>query len=421
MYVKRFSGSWFGHPFWRTRFVLSNSREVESVRLSGLDYVIIDDALGVGLESASPAGSPRSTACGKEPPKTPARVAPRRSSAWTDIKRTREKSDRQEAQALVARSKTVVRKVFSDARLGQAIQMQQVAPVVDEVVCSMDHNPRALLKVLRLKKKNEYTYLHSIAVCTLMVNVAIHLGKGRAEIRDYGLAGLLHDVGKMGVPDSILDKEGPLTDDEFRKVRSHSEHGYRILKKSADVPEAALDVCRHHHEKMDGSGYPFGLSADRISTVARLGAICDVFDALTSDRIYKPAWAPTKALSAMWSWEGHFDRELLFAFMQSLGLFAPGLTVRLRSNRLGLVLEPLHLNEPTRVVAFYATREKDWIAPEEVIIDDSLATDGIVAVADPADWGLGSRDALLERLRQAVTGNHTLERLVGEARTEEMA
>ncbi len=398
MYVKGFAGSWFAHPFWRARFVLTSSRDLERLRCSTVDYVVIDDVLGIGPVEAAPVRSVASMVAAKERPRNRPSAAHRRTTGWEDIERARARSDREKALALLSRSKKIVRKVFAEARLGQAIQVAEVAPVVDEIVSSIDQNPRALLKVLRLKKKNEYTYLHSVSVCTLMVNAAIHMGKGRAEIRDYGLAGLLHDVGKMGISDAILDKEGPLTEEEFGKVRQHSEYGYRILAGSDDVPETALDVCRHHHEKIDGSGYPFGLSEEGISPVARLGAICDVYDALTSHRAYKAAWAPTQALAAMWSWDGHFDRDLLFTFMQSLGLFPPHMLVRLRSNRIGLVLEPARPNDKTRVLAFYAIRDGEWIEPEEVVVDDTLATDGIVGVADPLDVGLDGSDAVLERL-----------------------
>lgn len=398
MYVESFSGSWFAHPFWRAHFVLRSAREVERVRHSGLDYVVIDDALGIGLETTTPEESRAPTVRAKQRPRAPAFVARRPSGGWAEIERARERSDRKEASALLTKSKKIVRKAFAEVRLGRAIRVEEVAPIVDDILHSIDHNPRALLSVLRLKKKNEYTYLHSVAVCTLMVNVAIHMGRKAEEIRDYGLAGLLHDVGKMEIPDSILDKQGPLTDEEFREIRNHSEYGYGILSQSAEVPDAALDVCRHHHEKMDGTGYPFGLSHDGISTVARLGAICDVYDALTSSRVYKDASTPTQALAAMWSWDGHFDRELLFTFMQSLGVFAPNLIVRLRSNRLALVLEPTRPNQQTRVLAFYAMREANWTEPEEVTIDDSLATDGIVGLADPVEWDLGEHDAIVGRL-----------------------
>lgn len=212
------------------------------------------------------------------------------------------------------------------------------------------------------------------------------------------MAGLLHDIGKMGVPALVLNKAGKLTDAEFQSVRTHPEHGYQLLSNTPNVGEIALDVCRHHHEKMDGSGYPFGLRADAISLVARLGAICDVYDALTSDRAYKKAWSPTEAIGAMWSWEGHFDRDLLFTFMQSIGVFPAGMLVRLRSNRLAIVLENKRRNSRPRVLCFYDIRERLLIPVEEVTIEDNLASDSIVAPTQPDEWGLNNWDCLSESL-----------------------
>jgi HD-GYP domain-containing protein (c-di-GMP phosphodiesterase class II) len=241
--------------------------------------------------------------------------------------------------------------------------------------------------------------MHSMAVCTLMVNAARHMGKSEAETRDFGMAGLLHDLGKMGIPDTILNKESRLTDAEFRAVCDHPEQGYQALSRSPNIPDMALDVCRHHPEKMDGSGYPFGLPSEAISLGARLGAVCDVYDALTSERVYKNAWTPVEALTAMWSWEGHFDRDLLFTFMKSIGIFAPGMLVQLRSNRLALVLENKRRNSRPRVIVFYATRDREFLAPEELVIQENLANDSIVAPADPDDWGFADWAAMAQRLK----------------------
>jgi len=337
MYVCGFGGSWFSHPFWRAKFVLQTQQDLDRVQGSNVAYVVIDDALGI-----EPAVQAEARPAPAATPSAPVRLrSPERSARaqWDEREKALERSDKQQAKALVARSMKVLRTAFADVRLGRAVRMDEVTAIVDDVVGTIDRNPRTLLEILRLKSKNEYTYLHSVAVCTLMVNAARHMAKGATETREYGLAGLLHDLGKMGVDDAILNKEGKLTDAEFLAVRNHPEHGYQVLSQSPNIPEAALDVCRHHHEKMDGSGYPFGLPAEAISMVARLGAVCDVYDALTSERVYKDAWSPVEALTAMWSWEGHFDRALLFTFMQSIGVFPAGMLVQLRSNRLALVLE----------------------------------------------------------------------------------
>jgi HD-GYP domain-containing protein (c-di-GMP phosphodiesterase class II) len=400
MYVCGFGGSWFGHPFFRAKFVLRTERDVERVQYSDIPYVVIDDERGVAPELA--AASAPST-----PALTPAAPTPRPKASrseppkhWYADEQARERSDRQRAKQLVSRSLKVLRAAFTDVRLGRAVRMDEVKAIVDDIAGAVERSPRTLLEVLQLKQKDEYTYMHSIAVCTLMVNAARHMGKGAAETREYGLAGLLHDLGKMGVSDTILNKAGKLTEAEFLEVRDHPERGYRILTQSPNVPEMALDVCRHHHEKMDGSGYPFGLPADAISLVARLGAVCDVYDALTSERVYKNAWSPAEALTAMWSWEGHFDRTVLFSFMQSIGVFPPGMLVQLRSNRLALVLENKRRKTRPHVLAFYATRDRAFVALQELVIQDNLANDSIVAWAQPEEWGFDDWDSLAERLKR---------------------
>ena len=367
MYICGFGGSWFDHPFWRIKFVLQNRQDLERIQSSDVPYVMIDDSLGIGpepvIETARvPAAPPARTIAPIRIRQFPPRPN-RKLAGWDEADKTREREDRQYAKTLVARSMKVLRAAFMDVRLGRAIRMEEVTSIVHDVVGAVERNPRALLEMLRLKQKNEYTYMHSIAVCTLMVNVARHMGKSESEARDYGVAGLLHDLGKMGIPDTILNKEGRLSDDEFRTVRDHPELGYQVLVQSTNIPDMALDVCRHHHEKMDGSGYPFGLPADTLSLGVRLGAVCDVYDALTSERIYKEAWSPIEAISAMWSWEGHFDRALLFTFMQSIGIFAPGMLVQLRSNRLAMVLDNKRRNSRPRVLAFYATRDRSFLTP----------------------------------------------------------
>ena len=394
MYVSKFGGSWFSHPFWRAKFILQSAEDVARVRQSGVPHVVIDEALGVPLtprvKPVSPVGTP-----------TPAsRTTFKSQPRWDVDERSHERFDRQRAKAMLARSTKILREAFADVRLGRAVRIEEVTSIVEDVVESVDRAPRTLLEMLRLKKKDEYTYMHSVAVCTLMVNATRHLGLSIAETRNYGLAGLLHDLGKMGISDDILNKAGKLTPAEFIVMKDHPEHGYRMLSQSPNIPEMALDVCRHHHEKMDGTGYPFGLPADEISAVARLGAICDVYDALTSERVYKGACSPVEAVTAMRGWDGHFDTALLFSFMQSIAVFPPGMLVRLRSNRLALVLENKRRSSRPRVLAFFAAREREFIKPEVVVIEDNLANDSIVAAASPEEWGIADWDEVLRGLRE---------------------
>lgn len=395
MYVCGFGGSWLQHPYWRARFLVETEKDVAKMRDSGVPYVLINDKLGTAPARRADAGE---IAAPRAPALMRRALAPGWNNARDDLQRSKRAQERKQAQHLVDRSKRAMIGVFNAARLGRAPHVAEVASIVDDISQSVANNLNALLNVIRLKNKDEYTYLHSVAVCTLMVNVARQLGLDAETARDLGLAGLLHDIGKMSVPEPVLNKEGQLTAAEFEIVKNHPRQGHELLARVADMAPMALDVCLHHHEKIDGRGYPHGLTHGEISLAARLGAICDVYDALTSDRPYKGAWSPAEAVGAMWSWEGHFDPELLFAFMRSIGIFPVGMLVKLRSNRLGVVLGTTRRNARLRACAFYSTRDNRFCEPEIVSIKDSLDGDQILAPADPATWGLADWDAMKARI-----------------------
>ncbi|MEA3540629.1 MAG: HD-GYP domain-containing protein [Pseudomonadota bacterium] len=304
-----------------------------------------------------------------------------------------------EATRVTNQSKKVMREIFDSARLGKAVQCASVTAVVADVTSMIEKNRQAFLKVLRLKSKDEYTYLHSVAVCALMINLGRQLKLDEARIADLGTAGLLHDIGKMLVPADVLNKPGRLTAEEFAIIQTHAERGSQLLEEIGAVPDLALDVCRHHHEKMDGTGYPSRLPGAQISLAARMGAICDVYDALTSNRVYKQAWTPVEAITRMRSWEGHFDSALLFSFMQSIETFPVGMVVRLRSNRLGVVLDNGRRASRPKVLAFYSTRDQEWIEKDIVVIGESLSRDAILEEVDPAHWGI--ERAAIDRLMEA--------------------
>jgi HD-GYP domain-containing protein (c-di-GMP phosphodiesterase class II) len=194
----------------------------------------------------------------------------------------------------------------------------------------------------------------------------------------------------MAVPDPVLNKPGKLTDEEFAVVREHPQRGYDMLVQSDDAPAISAEVVLHHHEKFDGTGYPHGLKGEEISLHARMGAICDVYDAITSNRPYKEGWAPAESIARMLEWEGHFDPKLLDAFVRSIGIYPVGTLVRLRSNRLGLVVAE-NKREPThpKVKAFYSIYERTVIKTEVITIGTSLRDDAIMKRELPEHWNLG--------------------------------
>ncbi|MEP3420963.1 MAG: HD-GYP domain-containing protein [Erythrobacter sp.] len=386
MFITGFGGSWFDHPFWRGQFLLDNANDVDRVKNANLPFVIIDIDKGIGPLDDKDGGHTDNAIVG---------IDDNSHDRWTDYndfqsgwrrssRPTPPRTDHQsrEAARLLHRSKDTMRNVFDDARLGCAIHAPIITGVVEDVIDAITLESRVFLTVARLKNKDDYTYLHSVAVCALMVSVGRYLNLDKSFIRDLGMAGLLHDVGKMAVPDAILNKQGALSDDEFKVVRKHPEKGHQLLLESAGICDAALDVCRHHHERMDGTGYPDGLNDETLSFAARLGAICDIYDALTSNRAYKRAWTPHKAITEMSKWNGHLDRRILASFVQAIAMYPTGLLVTLSSNRLAILLGNDTGREKPFAIAFTDPEHVELNALEKVAIGKDPTSETIVSIED---------------------------------------
>ncbi|MGK2908982.1 MAG: HD-GYP domain-containing protein [Sphingobium sp.] len=395
MFIHKFEGGWMSHPFWRAGFLLEDARDLQEIRTSDIAAVWIDEK-----KSARKFPTVRATKAITSGEAIAMRIRAARSEMRPASPRQSPlQEDRSAAAHTVARSKQIMRQVFDAVRLGRIIRSADVMSVINEISASLTRNRSMLIGVTRLKTKDEYTYLHSVAVCALMVNLAREIGLNEAETRDAGMAGLLHDVGKMAIPVEILNKPGRLTQDEFREIKEHTTKGHRMLTKGSGIPEAALDVCLNHHEKIDGTGYPRGLSADSITLFARMGAICDVYDAMTSRRAYKPPSSPTETIAAMHAAKGHFDSALLFRFMKSVGAYPTGLLVRMKSERLGVIMQNGKRGFRVRIKLFYDIAAQDFMAPHEITIDDAAPKDEIVNEEKPEDWDFSSwpslRDSLL--------------------------
>lgn len=393
MHVHEVCGSWMEHPFWKASFRLKSEDQLQQLQKSAVRQVVIDTDKGGDVlpkaallldAGAIAAPQPELTA-------TPSSVPAQRAS----LKPVSMQEEMQRANRIVSAAKGAMKTMFEDMRLGKAVDAVHCLPLVEEITQSVARNPGAIVSLARLKTSDDYTYMHCVAVCALMVSLARQLNLADDDVREAGLAGLVHDLGKSAMPIDVLNKPGKLTAEEFAIIRKHPEAGHRMLLEAKGVGEVPLDVCLHHHEKVSGNGYPHGLKGEQISVFARMGAVCDVYDAITSNRPYKAGWDPSESIQRMaqWAREGQFDEAIFQAFVRSIGIYPTGSLVKMASGRLAVVVEQgtQSLLHPL-VRAFYSTKSQEPIKPE--LIDTAKGHDQIASRESPSQWGFAKLDEL---------------------------
>lgn len=377
------------HPFWRTKFLLDNPQDLNAIVASGIKELWIDVAKGADVNNGTHSKTREQVEQEAEALLHEAEKAKLPSKVAFEEEITL-------ASNICAKAKTAVVEMFSDVRMGKAVEVEHAQELVEEISNSVMRHPHALISLARLKHADEYTYMHSVAVCALMIALARQLKMDEDLVHEAGMAGLLHDLGKMRIPHQILNKPGKLTDDEFNTMKAHPQLGADILLDNPLVSPLALDVILHHHEKVDGTGYPHGLKGDTISLLAKMGAVCDVYDAITSNRPYKKGWSPAESIRKMAEWsKSHFDEAVFQAFVKTVGIYPTGSLVRLESGRLGVVMEQSDssLLLP-KVKVFFSAKTRAPIIQETLDLADSKTKDRIIGRESPEDWGFKNLDML---------------------------
>lgn len=401
MYVRRFEGSWLHHPFWRARFVVRTERQLRRIRQSGV-HLFIDPDRGADLAPELPRQSPviarhpvRAAPIARTMPAADAVVScVRHKPIRVKAPPAFGKADQARAAALAQRSTKVVKALFDASQLGRTISTGPILSVVDDIATTLERSGAAFLKVTRLRTKDDALYTHSVAVCALMIGLARETGCSASAVQALGTAGLLHDVGKIALDDTLLVKSGTLSEGDWAELRRHPQLGHGVLAGDAGLPPSALDVCLHHHERLDGSGYPFGLRGEGVSHAVRMAAICDVYEALTAGLPGRPGLPPVEALAQMEAEGVKFDASLLFKFMRSIGVFPPGKLIRLRSNRLAITLLPAGEDLRPLARAFYSTVDTCFLPLADIVLSDRLSDDQAVSEEDPAKWFAGDWDTM---------------------------
>ena len=329
MYICELDRPWRQTDFLFQGFPLLKLEHIQAVR-ERCDYVFVDDTRRVLLDQGQVI----------VPTATPLRVT----RTMTRIPLALEV---QEAQEAYRSSALALDQVLSDVQLGRPIDTKACQALVKRNLESMLRNESAMLWLARLKSQDLYTSLHCLSVSILAMGFGTHLGLPDEKIELLGLAGLLHDVGKMKIDPAILNKPGKLTQEEFEHIKLHPSFGYQALCSQDDIPAAAVQAAHGHHERLDGRGYPQGLDGYQIPFITRVVTIVDAFDAITSHRAYDDARPIQTAYDVLRSGaDKQFDGALVQEFIRWLGVFPVGTLVELHTGEVALVGEKqpqLHL------------------------------------------------------------------------------
>jgi len=380
MFIHDINCGWIDHPFVFNTFRLKDEETIQKIIAYGIREVYIDTALGTDVADAQTKEEFDSeiheritrVAAGAKPVPTPLHE-----------EMTVARQVHQEAHK-------VVHSLLADARLGKQIEVEKAQPVVERITDSIFRNKDALTSLSRIKQKDDYTFQHSVSVCTLLVAFAHAMEIERDLIMELGIGGLLHDIGKMKVPDAVLNKPGALTEAEFALMKSHVAQGREILKQTKGVTETAILVAVQHHERFDGTGYPDRLKQDAISPYGQMASIVDVYDALTSNRVYHKGMEPTVALKKLFEWSKfHFNEELIQHFIRVIGIYPTGSLVSLESGLLAVVVRQGEKSLLHPLVRAIFDPNTGFVTPRDIdLATPPGSSDRIVQHELPGMWGI---------------------------------
>lgn len=279
----------------------------------------------------------------------------------------------------------IMEKAMADVRQGKALETEGTYALIDNMHESIARNKDALLLLTRIRNKDEYTLMHSVSVGAYVLNFCNVNKMPHSHTMDLAIGAMFHDLGKTLVPLTILNKPGKLGDSEFEIMKRHPELSAKILRSTEGLPPEAYDMGLHHHERFDGTGYPHGLKGDKIMFGSQLAALADVFDALTSDRCYKKGIDRVEGLRKLYEWsEYHFNKDLAYQFIRSIGVYPIGACVKLESERIGVVIGSTDDVVKPVVRVFYDDRKKNPLPVYD--LDLSQSDDGVLGYEDPQKW-----------------------------------
>ena len=282
-----------------------------------------------------------------------------------------------------------LKNLYGELTIGAKLDVSLLNQVSNDIVDSVLRNSNAMAILSRLKDKDGYNWRHMIN-CTILMSVfAKYLGIKSEQIQQLALGAMLHDVGHTKLPQGLINKTENLNEFEFKALKKHVVQSLGLVKGEAGISNLIMDMILNHHERIDGSGYPRGLSGTKISKPARMMAIVDVYDAMTSERPHQSGEEPIHALRFLLANKHQFDAQLVQKFIKCLGVHPVGTIVRLTNDRLALVLEG-NKQSPMKpkVKVFYNTKHKHHITGKDLDLHALEGEIKVVASVRPSDYEL---------------------------------
>lgn len=351
----------------------------------GIGEVYIDTARGLDIDRLPKNAGPRKVTA----PSGAERPRPRPQAPLTVEMRSAQDINRDAMQT--------IEQAYQTAKEGSVPEAGDMYKIAERMYDSIHRNSDALTLLGRIREKDTYTLQHSVSVCSYVLTMCQYYNMPEGQSLDFAVAALFHDIGKALVPLEILNKPGRLDPKEFEIMQRHARYSDELLSDVRGIPPECRDVALHHHERFNGTGYPSGLARNQISFAAQLTSVCDVFDALVSERVYKPGMETVMALRIIYEGSGsHFDRDLAYDFIRCIGMYPVGTCVSLDDGRSGIVVGSTEdLKRPIVQVLYDENRHAPL--PKPVTIDLSKSEGMITSYANANRFGFQRERDLLNR------------------------
>ena len=377
VFVHDFNCDWKGENVRIDQTLIKDGKTFDIIRSWGIQEVYIDTERGLDVESARPVHE-----VNRETDKALHKLAVAQPSPPRQVSLEEElilaKSIKKEAVNVIERS--ILR-----VQAGQPLEIENVYQLVEKMEESVIRNKDALLLLTKMRQKDEYTLMHSISVGSLVLALCDFCHVPHHKSLDLAVGAMFHDIGKTMIPLAVLNKPGKLTDAEYEIVKKHVEYSVEMLQNAGGLPAEAYDMSLHHHERLDGNGYPHGLKGDEISFGSQMAAICDVYDAITSDRCYKNGMESVIGLRKLYEWSDyHFNKDLTYKFIRCIGVYPIGTCVKLEGGLVGVVIGSTENILQPIVRVFYDDKKQDQIP----VYDFDLSTTDlrVLSYEKPNRW-----------------------------------